>query len=1222
MSDNSQVESILNDIRKMVNNVIIKSSYLADEYETANSRREADRYISAYIERDTFNSYRSYPSYVLVNAGITNLDELEAYTENRHNIPRNKRKDVLKAMRKTVIDEYEEMNDYYRELIGKPSINTPEEEYIYLTKEEMEYYEIDEVRPIHDYPLEILIKLERIIIPELIEKYPERTYLKHMGSKAVNLVRARQAKNFEIIYNDIVLDHVFMQAFFETYDFCREYFMSMIYNKQFKARYDLYDNYIGMHIMIMTVQRLIVDTVKMGIDRDFYDLPTIKKMFDVYGVPFFDNLPLDYQRTIVKNLNRMIRSKSTDKVLYDIANTLFYERVNINKYYLVKERKFDESGEPIILYKNVAIEGEPEKVYLKSTNGKIYQLSIINDKLQTVEYTNTESVNAVKELIIKDEIEHDNKYKIYMKGHRLYSELAGGEEEPQTVYVYDEQNKRYKLTISNGWLNTVDSPYNQIDDYTQVSTVRVFIRSSNNCNYELAMQGDRLTTVKLDDHTSYAPKSIYIKDEINGEKFRLFMIDDVLYAEESNDSNPAHQSIFLYDKQLNRYKLTVNKNKIQTSEYYYTTIETYDYEKMYDCYFQSTDILDKNPITLIENKYNRYEYDEVVGDDVYWWETEELKKELYERDYNFIDTKYIGITVMQNLTNVLYDTSYFLNLLVDHKCKTVPFEHRILNNDSIKLGTDYLFLNLNRLTTTPVSIFDSVIILCALISKKNGMKGNIIMKSPAQILSVLGFNFELNFDQIRQSIQDYKRIFKNQEIVKYLDLLDIKTVNDINTLYDNFRNFAEFCEDMIATTNDINEYKAYKTLYKVITVRKDMTDLFKLSDGSVATTYIEYLYDKLPIVAKIIDETKKEDTGIYIEHVLGKLNELIPHLEYVNTLNGTNNSIITAIKGLINFFKSYTVDLRNLNIIYMFDNKRMNKIFMIDDPRLLINMNVDEQMVRYNDILRPCIGFDKYDNLIIYNKNKLTNVINPNEEFVTDDKLKSIEKNMIADDSMELDYKDNMELINKFGKNDIIEIRTVKSPSNVMTQKEYYNTEDIMKLYNLLNIIENLEFDYKDVMEIRTKFNLENNIKINTYKSLSKILMTKDYYCDMHDLLTLCNLINIYDVMEKDYKDLIKESLVTYNRLFNKVKFNDNGKLSNLNLINETDIVREFSHIYSIFKKYDNLEMNYKDVIKDVTDIFYGKSYNIFYYLYHYILKIERKEGIKMIESIKLIHEY
>ena len=1222
MSDNSQVESILNDIRKMVNNVIIKSSYLADEYETASSRREADRYISAYIERDTFNSYREYPSYVLVNAGITNLDELKSYTENRHNIPNNKRKDVLKAMRKTVIDEYEEMNDYYRELIGKPSINTPEEEYIYLTQEEMEYYEIDEYRPIHDYPLEILIKLERIIIPELIEKYPERTYLQHMGSKAVNLVRARQAKNFEIIYNDIVLDHVFMQAFFETYDFCREYFMSMIYNKQFKARYDLYDNYIGMHIMIMTVQRLIVDTIKMGIDRDFYDLATIKKMFDVYGIPFFDNLPLDYQRTIVKNLNRMIRSKSTDKVLYDIANTLFYERVNINKYYLVKERKFDETGEPITLYKNVAIEGDPNKVYLKSTNGKIYQMSIINDKLQTIEYTNTESVNTVNELIVRDEIEQTKKYKIYMKGHRLYSELAGGENETQTVYVYDEQNKRYKLSVNEGCLVTVDCPYNQIDDYTQVSTVKVFIRSSNNCNYELAMQGDRLTTVKLDEHSSYAPKSIYIKDEINGQKFRLFMIDDTLYAEESNDNNAAHQSMFLYDENLNRYKLTVNKNKIQTSEYYYTTIEVYDYEKMYDFYFQSTDILDKNPITLIENKYNRYEYDEVVGDDVYWWETEELKKELYEREYNFIDTKYIGITVMQNLTNVLYDTSYFLNLLVDHKSKTVPFEHRILNNDAIKLGTDYLFLNLNRLTTTPVSIFDSVIILCALISKKNSMKGNIIMKSPAQILSVLGFNFELNFDQIRKNIEKYKRVFKNQDIVKYLDLLDIKTVEDINTLYNNFRNFAEFCEDMIATTNDINEYKAYKELYKVITVRKDMTDLFKLSDGSVATTYLEYLYDKLPIIAKLIDDTKKEDTGIYIEHVLGKLNELIPHLEYVNTLNGTNNSIITAIKGLINFFKSYTVDLRNLNIIYMFDNKRMNKIFMIDAPELLIEMYPNEQMVRYNDTLRPCVGFDRQDNLIIFNKNKLSNIIIPNEEYVTDDKLELSEKNMIVDDTVELDYKDTMELINKFGKYDIVEIRTVKSPSNILTQKEYFNTEDIMKFFNMIDMVDNMELNYKDVMEFKTKFNLENNIKINTYKTLSKILTTKDYYCDMHDLLTLCNLINIYDVMEKDYKDLIKELMVGYNKFLSKIGFDSAGRLSNLNMINEVDIVREFSYYYDLFRTKDNLEMNYKDIIKDVTDIFYGKSLSTFYYLYHYIMKIERKEGIELKEYVKFIHEY
>ena len=70
MNDKSQVESILNDIRLMVNNVIVKLSYQADQYETAEIRREADKYITAYMERDNFNSYRSYSMDVLARAGI------------------------------------------------------------------------------------------------------------------------------------------------------------------------------------------------------------------------------------------------------------------------------------------------------------------------------------------------------------------------------------------------------------------------------------------------------------------------------------------------------------------------------------------------------------------------------------------------------------------------------------------------------------------------------------------------------------------------------------------------------------------------------------------------------------------------------------------------------------------------------------------------------------------------------------------------------------------------------------------------------------------------------------------------------------------------------------------------------------------------------------------------------------------------------------------------
>ena len=867
--DSSQVELILNDIRAITENVIIKMSAQAEQYETVESKREGDKYVSAMLERDIFASYRSYPIDVLVNAGINDANLLMEYSKDKYKIPYNKRNDVLKAMRRSVIDEYVEMNDYYRVLIGKPPINTPEEEFIYLTDAQMEYYKIDEVRPIHEYPQEIQIKLERFIIPELIEKYPEREYLKHMGSKTVNLVRAREAKNFEIIFSDIILDNVFLRSFFETYDFCREYFMNTIYNKSFTGRYKLYDNFIGMHIMIMTVQRMIVDTIKLSINRDYYDLISIKKLFDSYGVPFFEDLPLDYQRIIIKNLNMLIRSKATDKALYDITNTLMYERGQIYKYYLVKERILDEEGGPVLIYKT------------------------------------------------------------------------------------------------------------EIDD-------------------------------------------------------------------EGNET------------------------------------QVLDYEKMYDFYFQSTDILEPNVIVAIENKSNRYHYNEVTDEDVYWWETEELKKELYEREYNFIETKYLGVSLMQNLTNLLYDTCYYLNLLVDNKDTTTPMETRILNSDAMKTGTDYLFVTLNRISQIPVSIFDAVVILCALISKKNGMKGNIITSTPTKVLSVLGFNFEANFDLIRANINKYKRIFKDQEIVKYLDLLDVKTVEDIDTMYHNFRSFAEFCEDRLANTTDINEYKAYKELYKVFTVREETGSAFTLSNGDVAKTYIEYLYDKLPHIAEYIDELHKDKMGVYIEHVLGRLNELVPDIEYLSALNGTNNNIVQAIVSLVNFFKSYTTDLRNLNVLYMFDNKRMNKIYMIDDPRLFIKLFPEERALKYNDALHLCINFDKEDILTLKTRKYMSNKLLMGSEVLHHDDAKLF--NILCEnEQMEMLYSDIIHESNTLYLDCKIDDR-----DNIWVFPRIYAYDNNKDFYDKMKAnkemkIEDNRFNYNDELINKTDINSDEELNIREF---------------------------------------------------------------------------------------------------------------------------------------------
>lgn len=800
------IEYIMSDIRTITENVIIKYTNEAEKYESLDSQRGADRYVNAMLERDIFSSHAYFDRDAISKAGITDLNELEACYQDKWNIPYKKRDLVLKYQREITINEYDEQNDYYRVMIGKPPIDTPEEEFIYLTEAQMEYYKIDEVRPIHDYPTEIQIKLERVVIPELITLYPDREYLKHMGSKAVNLVRAREAKNFEIIFTDAVLDNVFLRAFFETYDFCREYFMSTIYNKAMNGRYDLYDNYIAMCIMIMTIQRMIVDTIKTAIDRDFYDIVNLKKFFDCYGVPFFEELPLDYQRSIVKNMNMLIRRKSTDMCLYDITNILMLNNIDIYKYYLVRERLLDENGEPIIKYK-----------------------------------------------------------------------------------------------------------------------------------------------------TSY--------DEYGNE------------------------------------------------------IQELDYEAMYDFYFQSTDIYEPNVIVAIENKANKYHYNEVIDEDVHWWEDDDLIKEKYERQFNFIETKYLGVNIMQNLTRLIYDTVYFIHLLVDNKDTTTPIETRIFNSDAMKTGTDYLYLQLDRFTPVPVSIFDAVVIMCALVCKKNSMKGNIITQHAGKILSVLGFNFEADFELIRNSITKYKYHFRDKSILKYLDLLDIKKVEDIETLYNNFSNFAEFCKERIANTEDIYEYRAYKELFKVFTVREEVGNAFTMSDGKVAETYMEYLYDKLPHIAELIEELHKDKLGVYIDHVLGKLNELIPDLEYVSSINGTNNNLINALVAMINFFKSYTTDLRNLNIMYYLDDKFYNKIRMVDDPRLFIKLFPEIKALKYNDDLKLFVGIDRNDRVIILTQKEISNVLlydNREENFIeADNVIESLSKNMEVYEDMDLDYADVIKILYK-----------------------------------------------------------------------------------------------------------------------------------------------------------------------------------------------------------------
>ncbi|WP_304576610.1 hypothetical protein [Romboutsia ilealis] len=888
------VDYIYRDMKELLETIVIKYDRLAKDGETVESRRDSDRYISAKLELDTFNSHVRFSKDAIRNCGVFDEKLVTMYHEDKKLMPDFVKSRVLAEERFLIIENYEEKNNYYREMIGKP--NTDDFDYIYLPLDVCKKYGLNSRTPIHEYRDDEIYKIEKTILPDLINKYPNKGYLKFLGSKKVDLVRARRAQNFEIIKGDLIQNTVFLNKFFETYIACREYFTSVIYIKEFSSKYDLYDNFIAMHIMLMTVQRMMVNTFKIGVERDFYDLPSIKALFDSYGLPFFEELPLDYQRSIMKNLNMLLRYKSTDKVLYDISNILFFDRIKIYKYFLIKEREFDKKGNPIFAFKEVVNE--------------------------------------------------------------------------------------------------------------------------------------------------------------NGE---VEIVEDV--------------------------------------------------EKMYSFYFQSTDILERNTALALENSHNKISYAEVTESDMFWWDDEDVQKVLYEQEFNYVETKYLSVNVMYRLTETMFESIYALNMLADKKYSS----------------TESVYIDIPRVTLDKISVFDAVISLFALTSKKCGMKGNII-STPTQILSVLGFNFKANFDEIINQVYSNKSNLP-EEIVNHLINIDISSPDDINEMYSNIRWLADFLTDRINNTTSLKEYRACKDLYETLMIKDYTTDILKKRDGKVASTYLEYLKDQSPRLGEFIDNCPKEKADVYIKHIIGKINELIPELDYMSTLEGSDNVLIKALMKMIEFFKSYTVDLNSLNVLYVMDSKYYNMIRMVHDINFMskIIQNNERSFREYFDTIATHIKLDGREQLEFLHRC-----------FASKDALFKYLHEILDEEYINktLGLKSNIPDLTDKDRAEIFKLIESYDETKIYSKEEYYINIDTKYKLTMKDLIREIVTKifikessminlYNDTVEIICKCGYK--FKINLYdftEYFSKLYI--DIYLTLDEKYALSSIVEAKDLMLDEYMDILE----------------------------------------------------------------------------------------------------
>ena len=160
-------------------------------------------------------------------------------------------------------------------------------------------------------------------------------------------------------------------------------------------------------------------------------------------------------------------------------------------------------------------------------------------------------------------------------------------------------------------------------------------------------------------------------------------------------------------------------------------------------------------------------------------------------------------------------------------------------------------------------------------------------------------------------------------------------------------------------------YDIFKKIYDSI-LRLEYTRIFfSVSDGSgnLCETYTEFLkyrdrdlYNKIISVRNIGDENTKKNTILEImSNVTRSLSEYIDTDEYryiFAKFPGTDTDAIKHyVRLMIEFFKSYKVELIGINTIYTFSDKFDNMVKPIDDLFELTSNYLEEEYIIARDFI-------------------------------------------------------------------------------------------------------------------------------------------------------------------------------------------------------------------------------------------------------------------------------
>lgn len=843
------------------------------------------------------------------------------------------------------IDELKDVFQYARSLVIKSQEIADQYENVESLRSSVRYISaVLELTDTDDLNREVIIK-------SYVEKNKYYLYLKK--SYNIDIVTARTANDLTILgVMDKTLsvkdEALFMTCYNETVSYYKQTFFTTAFKNQ---EYHL--EYFMLTLVNMTIQKYLTRKMENFFDIDSYTKRQLKNSFISYGFDYFDILPINYQRRLLKMLNELVISKGTNVDIRKIIDIFANKNLDIYKYILAKLYPIDGDGNHD--YDN------PYLVFYKTLAD-----GIINYDTDIV--INYESV-----------VEKDPLWKVD-KDEVLYHK------------VFDKQTEEFKIE-SDRMFNTIISKYMSVDVTTDA--LRDAMKTSYLFNFLYKFERDHkdlqdsdfgffnrdMSTNKIGIFTaivgliSLMLKKLGIPDKIN---FFPNILNDI-YGYENIDNN---DDIIELLKEI-QILLVQHKDELETTRKY---SELYKFFRNFNMYGFNSPLSEYDMNTIYNMSSINRNIEIQLSGGIRRYSKDIALNQYLEEEHDLIDKlNYLRVHLLngqcrsQDVTIFLDLTSCYKKYVLIEGYRTpstrLEINLSILNHELLRKEIESFLMEVENPKIEDAykngdlfEIFRLMVEYTAKhrdeVTKKYNLKTEeelkLFLYTDGQDITYykelyafmelfyFPFKDDIKYTEKKYNIQQFMDIFNKNEKVRY----QLETFIAESNHYRLYRKYLELFDRKMLTKQDTSLYEGY--VYFSEYIKKDNMEFYN------------WLYGDIDAVGKM---TPKERKTFYRDKIF-LLAESID--TYLGTdvfsefpMSGIVDFIIMTIYLLVTVFKSFTIDLIQSDSVLRISDKTFNSIRMFDE---ITSFEVTEGLrstIKLQDVFRELLYETEVDTDLI-----------------------------------------------------------------------------------------------------------------------------------------------------------------------------------------------------------------------------------------------------------------